>query len=172
MGTCLILGGADCVREDHAKATALGEFAGTLAANAIMCVWEGPLTAAVSLHREYLPPFLNRRAERGYPAPERIYGPDETAYLFPGQKTVGSSGLYALKIALLDLGFDRAVLCGVPMDERPHFNDPAPWDECPGYLDGWIEAMPHIRDRTRSCSGWTADALGYPTAAWIKGNQP
>ena len=94
-----------------------------------------------------------------------------TNYLFPGQTSSGTSGLFALKVALIDLGFDRAVLCGIPMqDEAGHLRDAAaPWSGAVAHWAGWLEAYPQIKDRARSMSGRTADLLGRPTAEWVAG---
>jgi hypothetical protein len=76
-----------------------------------------------------------------------------------------------LKVALIDLGFDRAVLCGIPLDARQnHFDTPGPWRPASQYEHGWRQALPHITDRTRSMGGWTADLLGRPTPEWIAGD--
>ena len=93
---------------------------------------------------------------------------DFTEFRFPGQTGTGSSGLFALKVALVDLGFDRAVLCGVPISEMAgHVTNGPVWGDAPHYREAWTEAAPEIIGRARSMSGWTRDLLGAPTADWI-----
>lgn len=86
----------------------------------------------------------------------------------PMQKDVGSSGHFALKVALQDLGFDKAVLCGIPMNaEGRHFFNPRPWKVAHAYQQAWVDTLPLIKDRVRSMSGWTAELLGKPDAEWL-----
>ncbi len=186
MTIALVLGGAACLWPDLYRATALGEFDGVVACNDAAAAYPGRLDAAVSLHAEKLPLWLARRARRRFRRPARVIANLEALhsrpavvagithhveFRFDGQDLTGSSGLFALKVALVDLGFDRAVLCGVPMDGgQGHFNDPAPWDEAAKYRAGWAQALPEIGGRARSMSGWTAEILGRPDATWIGGH--
>ena len=63
-----------------------------------------------------------------------------------------------------------ALLAGVPMDpKQAHFFDAKQWHEFMSFLPGWENAMPHIRHRVRSVSGWTKKMLGEPTSAWLNG---
>jgi hypothetical protein len=181
----LVLGGADCLWADVEAALSLGEFDRVVACNDAAALWPGRLDAAVSLHAEKLPLWLRRRAQGGHTGPSRVFGSlealrsvppvtdqisDHTEYRFRGQADTGSSGLFALKVALEDLGCDRAVLCGVPMTPTGHFVRRADWLHATKYRKGWEQALPQIRARARSMSGWTADLLGRPDAEWIGGH--
>lgn len=179
MSTALILGGARCVWDDFKAAVEIGEFDGVVACNDVGAVWPGPLDAWVSLHPRKFGPWAKRRADLGLPLCERLIGHLESRndaapvterleFRFPGQQAPGSSGLFAAKVALIDLGFDRAVLAGVPMtaDEGNIARD-RPWQDANIYWRGWREALPQIRDRLRSMSGWTAELLGRPDADWL-----
>lgn len=180
MTTALVLGGAACVWADVAAALELGEFDGVVACNDVAVEWPGPLAALVTLHAEKADLWLARRARRGLSAPARVIGHLEAEgrsqasaaaelieFRFPGQQRTGSSGLFALKVALLDLGFDKALLCGVPMTPAPHFFDASDWRGANVHRHGWTEALPAIAGRARSMSGWTADLLGRPDPAWL-----
>jgi hypothetical protein len=91
-------------------------------------------------------------------------------YRWPGMTLSGSSGLFAVKAALEVLGADRVVLAGVPMStDQRHFNKGEPWAKGAPYLDAWRIALPFIRDRVRSLSGFTRDLLGAPTPDWLTG---
>lgn len=181
MKAALVLGSASCVFADVEQALALGRFDGVIACNDMAARWPGRLDAAVSKHPERWSGWLAARDRRRFPAPDRVIShleaethapaPEVTAYVefrLPGQTSTGSSGLFALKVALVDLGFDRAVLCGVPMSaDRGHFAYGPIWPDAIHYQPAWREALPAIRDRARSLSGWTRDLLGAPTKEWL-----
>lgn len=171
-----MLGGASCLHDDIAAYT--GPVDGVVAANDAGAEWTGDLDGWCSLHPQNftLKKWLEKRT--GPPA-ARIFGHSEatskavmsgrcpdgiefTDYQFPGQHRSGSSGLFAAKVALIDLGFDRAVLCGVPMDPRPHFFDRDPWTSADGFRSAWLSVPQEYRDRMRSMSGWTLVLLGAP----------
>ena len=186
--TCaLVLGGADCVWRDVEAALALGEFDAVVTCNDVTALWPGQVDAAVSLHAEKWPIWLRLRAANGYPAPARVVGHDAfkrspirdvgagvvthwSPQMLPGETESGSSGLFAAKYALDDLGHDRAVLCGVPMTaEARHFFDKRFWGGAAGHRRGWRQAERALQGRLKSMSGWTAELLGRPSAAWIAG---
>lgn len=180
MRKALILGGALTVWRDAEEALALGEFDGVVACNDAAVDWPGEVEAFVTLHGEKAAHWRAKRAAAGHPAWRAAYGHEAprprnafsglqtTEFRFPGQIETGSSGLFALKVALIDLGFDRAVLCGVPMEPMGcHFFDAKAWTGASSHRRGWQEALPHIKDRARSMCGWTADLLGRPTEEWL-----
>lgn len=191
MSTALVLGGGACVWKDVEAALQLGEFAGVVGCNDIGVDWPGQLDAWVSLHPSSFKLWAARRRLKGLPPHRRLFGHSEgkgakgvspdlvtdfTDYRLPGQDRSGSSGLFAVKVALIDLGFDRAVLCGIPMDIREaHFFDPEAWRAAPAHRKGWqvhvfnkvAGPLPILDERVRSMSGWTAELLGKPDADWI-----
>ena len=157
-----------------------GPFDGAVACNEAGTWWPDKLDGWVSLHSPKIVGWARQRSANGFPPAKRMAGHvNETSrknpalefvdHLFQGQLHIGSSGLFAVKFALIDLGFDRAVCCGMPMDEQAHFFGPIPWTGAKSHRRGWEEAFPAIRDRVRSLSGWTAELLGRPTAQWITG---
>jgi hypothetical protein len=88
----------------------------------------------------------------------------------------GSSGLYAVQIALEEMGFDGAILAGCPMDAaggtlcaHSEMSEAAKVDR---FKPQWLRALPHIGARTRSMSGWTQKILGAPDAEWLAGLTP
>ena len=182
MSAALILGGASTVYADVEAALALGHFDGVLTCNAVTARWPGKIDAAVSLHPGHWGLWIGARDRKAFPRPDRIVGQVEamtwprlpdciTEHMelrFPGQTASGSSGLFALKVALVDLGFDKAVLCGVPLTEAAgHIVDGPVWPGAHHYHQAWREAFPQIKDRARSMGGWTATLLGQPDAEWI-----
>jgi len=192
MRTALVLGGAACLWDDihafwglHGFDPAPGNLVapekpwqGVVACNDAGAEWPGALDAWVTLH----PRFWDRkgwkakRAANGFPPARAYYAheaarppvPDDvtvTDYLFPGQDKSGSSGLFAAKVALIDLGFDRAVLCGIPLTRTPHFFGGEPWRSAENYRRQWLTVPEEYRARMRSMSGWTAVLLGRPETA-------
>ncbi|KHQ50401.1 hypothetical protein [Mameliella alba] len=178
MRTCLVLGGGDTLQDDIAAYG--GPVDGAIAANDAGMVWPGELDAWVSLHATHWigKGWVQGRADRGYPPARRHLGHGAAGrchagkelpegvefipYKFPGQTRSGSSGLFAAKVALIDMGFDRVVLCGVPMDDRPHYWDEGrqPWKACETFRPAWQALAPEYRARMRSMSGWTRELLG------------
>jgi len=173
--TCLILGGASCLHDDIAAYD--GPMDGVVACNDAGMIWPGGLDAWISLHPQLFtlkrwidkrqgPParrlFAHKEADKDTQRSRYPAGLEFTDYRFPGQTHSGSSGLFAAKVALIDLGFDRAVLCGVPMDPRPHFFDATDWKSAEGFRSAWLAVPQEYRDRMRSISGWTRTLLGAP----------
>lgn len=172
---CLILGSAHCLWDDVERAQRLGTFDGVVAAKGAGIHWKGPLDAWVSLHPERFVNDIATREGLGYPAANRTYGYKPgvgyshwTNYKFESQRRSGSSGLFACKVAI-DLGFDRLVLCGIPLDkEQGRIDDQKDrWSGASSFKQGFQEAMPHLRDTARSMSGWTQMQLGEPTPDWF-----
>lgn len=182
MRTALVLGGAACLHEDIDAYD--GPVDGVVACNEAGAEWAGELDAWVSLHPLYFRKkgWRKKRKDRGYPDAKRHMGhpeafrnkttvmkwmdPDVEAapYRMTEEGPSGSSGLYAAKVALVDLGFDRIVLCGIPMTATPHFFDAAPWDSARSFQRAWLHVPIAYRKRMRSMSGWTRVLLGAPEA--------
>lgn len=172
--TALVLGGADCLWSDIESALDLGEFDGVVACNDAGAEWRGRLDAWVTLHPNKMQGWRDKRRANGLcPAGNHIAhrqdaGIDEVReYRWQGSRRSGSSGLFATKIAL-ESGFDRAVLCGIPMDSQAHFFDKRLWTSNSTFTTAWREVLPHIKGRVRSMSGETAKWLGVPTEDWLK----
>jgi hypothetical protein len=186
MPSALVLGGAASVWDDLAQARALGTFDAVFAVNDAAAAYPGEIEWMATLHPEHLHRWLTERERGGYPRPrflaahagngydtERRAGirlDYQTPECWPGlSSSSGSSGLFATKVAI-EKGFDRVVLCGVPMDpQAPHFFDPQPWQAGINFWEAWELALPHLRDKVRSMSGRTRELLGAPSASWIAG---
>lgn len=154
----------------------LAPVAGVYAVNDAAAEYPGPLDAFVTLHPEKLPEWVAKRSyvdsshKCEYIA--HCEGPLVTRvvdYRWPGMSASGSSGLFAVKVAL-EKPEQRVVLCGVPMDAmRAHYNNALPWFEVDSFWAAWSTALPYIKDRVRSMSGHTAQLLGMPTREFLQG---
>jgi hypothetical protein len=120
--------------------------------------------------------WRGERAEQGLKAAELHIGHElkdgvdrAVEYRFPKQSSSGSSGLFAVKIAV-DEGCSRIVLAGVPMSaDGGHIGDGKIFrSECHEYRKAWEQALPAFKDVTTSMSGWTAARLGMPTREWLR----
>lgn len=178
----LVIGSAACVAQDIDAARAIiGEPDGVVCCNEAGVLWPTRFDAWVSLHPHFFDSAANRRwaarrDEKGLPRPKLYVAHEQppahfcrpldllTANRFPGQRNSGSSGMFAAKVALVDLGFDTAVLCGIPLDPQPHFHDDKPWADAMNYHAAWREIPSEFRKRMRSMSGWTRELLGAPEA--------
>lgn len=176
MKTCLILGGAGTIWTDAADALDLGCYDLTIAINDFGARWSGPINIWCTLHPIKMAGWRSARERAGYPAALRHIGhvpadgvDEGREYRFPGQPSSGSSGLFAVKLAL-DQGYNRIVLAGVPMTpDHGHHDDGKPWDECGAYLPAWQWALPIMWGKVRSMSGWTAEKFGQPDVGWLSG---
>lgn len=171
----LVMGSARCLRADLEGALSLAEFECVIACKGAGLEWQGRLDAWVTLHPDRFARELAQRRGRGWALPDRTYahadapGVSHTlTYRWPDQKTSGSSGLFALRIAIEEYGCDRIVLCGIPLDkEYGRLDLPGAWRGATAFKQGWEQALHRIKDKTRSMSGWTKQLLGEPTAQWL-----
>lgn len=162
-----VCGSAACLPDDLEAARALAFPDLTVAVNAAAVAV--PAEHFATMHPKNAPRWLAARAEAGLPPPASIWCP-------PGVGTHdgwrhapawgGSSGLFGVAVAM-ELGADRIVLCGVPLDPIPHIDDPEPWRDATRYRYAWRVHEVALRACVRSLSGWTRGLLGAPTAAWL-----
>ena len=178
MKSALILGGAACVWEDMEAAQALGHYDATIAINDVLEYYDGEIDYAVSLHPQKYAEWMKERDRKDFSTPKCFvaYTGFHSAnahkidliipFLWPGQAKSGSSGLFAVKVAI-DQGFKKIVLCGIPMDLRPHFFSAKEWTASDGFWKAWPAMADHFKTETRSMSGRTQELLGAPTREWL-----
>ncbi len=165
----LVLGGAACVWDDALAALRLARFDLVLAVNDMIPRWPGPLDCAVTLHPDNLPGWLAARRIKGRRDPGEVWAhrlaPSVTRTTSDWR---GSSGLLAVKVALVEHAADGVVLAGVPIDRSEHFARPGkPWGDAHAFYGGWCDHKAQIERRTRSLSGWTGKTFGPPKPEWL-----
>lgn len=169
MTIALVVGGAACVWADALAAVKLTRPGLVIAVNDMIPRWPGPLDCAGALHLDRLPAWLTARQDRGHPAPGEVWSYRASPAVVTNTTSDwrGSSGLFALKVALFERRCDGAILAGVPMDRTPHVTGGAPWKDAHAFFPGWADHLKHIAARARSMSGWTMARLGAPTDEWL-----
>jgi hypothetical protein len=80
----------------------------------------------------------------------------------------GSSGLLGAWVAREVAKGDKIVLCGIPMENTPRYDDRTVWREALVYRQAWIEAFPKLLPYVRSMSGWTREKFGEPDKEWLE----
>lgn len=138
-----------------------------LAVNDAGCVWPLRLDHWCTLHPEKLRAWEGRRTG---PGRYLRWAHTKTGFPFIDRVTddwQGSSGLFAVKVALRDLGHDKVIAAGVPMTATPHFFDTGRWAERNSFIEGWQSHASEIKPRVRSMSGWTRELLGAPSKQWL-----
>lgn len=174
------VGGAKCGPGDLAAARELlGSRPYALAAcNDAGIDLPGPLRLWATLHPEKMGDWARRRTEAGHSLDGTWLvgsegGRKSHVHALIARGASGSSGLFVAKVARVDLGFSRVILCGIPMDAQPNRYRRLEngWRDFDRYRKGWHEAAadPGFAMHVRSMSGWTAELLGCPDAAWLDG---
>jgi hypothetical protein len=154
-----------------------------IAVNNMILHWKGRVHHGVSMHPEEpglwraLRPYYQGEESHVHTHGYRKHGKagiPECDYIWdlPGGKG-GTSSLLAVLIGLA-LGYERIVLCGVPMDNSGHFYDPEKHVDRTFGSDfiqaEWSKAIKTMfHGRVRSVSGRTKVWLGEPDRAWLKG---
>ena len=186
MTLAIVLGSAQGVFQEVAEAMRLCQPDMIIAVNDMIPAWPDALHAAVSFHAEKMRHWLRRRQMNGYSIPQGVVIPSEwpewyqvlhkdkldfeptlqTPYRFDGQDESGSSGLFAVKVALVDYGVDRVICCGMPMEPDVRYQHRhRRWYSAIRHRKGWEQSREQLRN-VRSMSGWTADFLGRPSRQW------
>jgi hypothetical protein len=184
MLSALVIGSADGCFEEAQEALKLwgdGEPDAIAVLNDSFPRWPGRVDYLPTLHAENVEGWLMAREQAGYSMGAQVWSYHRThdgrlpgAHIYPLVKHIasdwaGSSGLYAVRVLLLEK-FERIVLAGVPMESKAgHILRKKPWTGAEGFRNGWKHRLPEIKNKVRSCSGWTQGLLGAPTAEWISG---
>lgn len=176
--TALVVGGAHCVWDDVKAVRALHDFELFVLVNDIGTVWPYRIDHWVTFHAVLLEKWTDLRRANGFSDAGKLWTGATTSKIPPHlsvtkhwMKVGGSSGMLGTLV-----GLDHAhkvVVAGIPLDPAlPHFNNKhgnRPWKDATKYRTAWIDHLPILRERVRSCSGWTAEQLGKPTREWLEG---
>jgi hypothetical protein len=171
----LVLGGADSLHADVEAALRLFKPDLWIATNHAGRDHPGRVDHWCSFHVELLPKWTEERRAADRPDAGQLWTctrrePPAGLQVRRTENWGGSSGLLAVTVAL-ELGCSRVVLAGVPMTrEAAHYDDAKPWRDAGNYRRGWLSKVETMAGRVRSFGGWTAELLGRPDAAWIKGD--
>lgn len=166
----VVIGGGAAVWEEIALTEALlaGGGARWFVTNDMIPLFPGPCTA-ISLHPQKLKGWLDVRAVAGHPKPDQVWSHVKHASAtHHTEDWRGSSGLFAVKVAR-HLGFEKIILCGVPMDPKAGhvLRGPGPWRAAEQFMGGWRQRREEIAPYVRSWSGWTAETFGQPDLAFL-----
>lgn len=181
----VILGGANTVWDDLSRLKEMAIPDVVIAINDAGAVYPHEINFWATLHPDKLVGWTNRRLENGYPAPQKFVihrelRPREAKSIFypPASFVIftpdwgGSSGLFASHFALT-CGYERIVLCGVPMQpDKNHFFSEDQWLDAEKYHKAWGQRALQLMPRVRSMSGWTMGLLGKPSLSWLKKENP
>lgn len=177
MGYAVVLGRASTVWDELEEVRKIRQPDLVVAVNVAGRDYPGKIDHWVSFHAELFFKWLDERRALGHPEPGLLWsGIHRGKKLGEGLglplnyvdiKGGGSSGMMGVLVALQFM--PRAVLCGVPLDNSPRFDDPTGWKEFHAYRAAWKRELPMLSTRVRSMSGWTKDLLGYPYQEWIDG---
>jgi len=181
MTSAIILGRARGIWYDLTLAAReFGPFDNVIAVNRTGCDYNGPVHHWVSYHAELFPMWLKMRKDRGYTAPGQLW---TTSVGRRGMSSLekelnikmvecegGSSGRVAVAVAR-EIGCDRIVLAGIPLDKSAgHYDEQGEWcDEVEFYRATWVKDLDQLKPYVRSMSGWTSELLGYPDVEWVQG---
>lgn len=151
----LVIGSAQCVEDDLAQVDR-EDFDIVIGVNEAAYHY-GPVDYHVTLHPEK---FAKTKQARMV-ANKKHRGVDEVLSSLWDRKggNSGSSGLFAVKFSIEKLKARKVVLAGVPIVPIPHFNDDQDWIGAVNFRGAWIDALPQIKGKVTSLSGWTAELL-------------
>lgn len=164
MRSAIILGGARCVFEDAEQALEMFQPDVTIAVNDIASQWPGPVDHVVTLH----PDKFAAKAIAAHPEAVVWSHVLKSGAHKQTKDWGGSSGLLAVKVAIVHLDLEKIVLAGVPMDIQPNFTrEHKEWRQAKSYWRGWRRHNQDIAPYVRSMSGVTRQQLGEPTLQWL-----
>lgn len=169
-----VLGGANTLHSDLHSALCLCQPHTLIATNHAGRDFMGILPHWCTLHTEKMPQWIEERRAKNLPDAKNFWTsniktvPSEHENLYRRVPSWnGSSGLLAIQVGL-ELGYDRIVLCGVPLDRKAeHYDVRGDWPDAPRYRSAWTKNIRHLRGKVKSFSGWTRDLLGEPTVSWL-----
>jgi hypothetical protein len=173
-GNLIILGSACGVWEDYEKARKTARQFDVMIINFTSLFYTKAISHLVSLHHDFLSPLREIRQKVFSSLPHfhtHSNHPDkEVDFVWQFDDYSGSSGLFATRIALA-LGYNKIILCGIPITNGRNFYHPLDYVNPLGdraNILSWQKANQEIfKNRVKSMSGNTKIWLGEPTEKWI-----
>lgn len=159
-GQLIIVGSGRCVWDDLQHIHGPYD---VMAVNDMIMHYPGPLKHAYSNDAKWLPKWVEARRPRyvmdwGKPIMHSCNEGAGFRWPMPGH---GTSGLNAAYVGL-GMGYDRIILCGIPMDNTGHYFDPpilkTNYDKGMRFWGNLKKIHPHVY----SMSGKTRELLGSP----------
>lgn len=173
----IVFGRAAGVWDEMVQARKLCNFDVVIGTGHAVCDYPGEVHHWVSFHTELLRSFwVKTRRARGYSEVSNFWTAlhsGRARSTLDGIQTIdvngGSSGLIATMVALGPVNADKVVLCGIPMQVSPQYDNIVPWREAVNHQAAWKAYLPQLAGRVKSMSGWTRELLGTPTKEWLNG---
>jgi hypothetical protein len=167
----VVVGGAMSTMAEYDMATKMCADAGmlpvTFVVNDMIEHFPHHIDHAVTLHPDKLRAWLGRRGNKNKPRCVWAHKACDGATNHTKDWN-GSVGLFAVKIAR-ELGHEKILLCGVPMDPKDkHFVRKVEWAAAKQFKHTWDQRKKEIAPYVRSFSGWTAQILGAPTINFLR----
>lgn len=171
----IVLGTAPSMWDDLAAAPAGWD---VIAVNGAGFLYLKPIVMWCSVHGKYMHEWIAKREAAGASMDFRAFGNfgkrDNPGRIEQWNRPNGngSSGLFAVLIAL-EHGYDKLVLCGVPLegDQRHGYKDDPgvvkATTDYKHYRGGWLMRRDYLIRHVRSMSGWTRETFGAPDAEWL-----
>jgi hypothetical protein len=175
-GVAIVVGSAKAASDELRAAQELAPAAGVIPVKRALSVCSKPLLAWVTLHPEQAKAQTLGRDIEGVPlfCSERVHNVAGD-WRIVRERWSGTSALYAVQIALEELGCHSVILAGCPIDSAQgcaYRMKPGQTKWANGYEEryrkSWRIAHHTIKDRVRSMSGWTKELLGAPTPEWLE----
>lgn len=164
----IILGCGRNVWDDMRKAKALTFNPHVMLVNHMGFLFPHKAHHFASVHPDWFEPVLHfHRGARDDWEPLKFHKPE----MYRGHVPDGAdSSLFATGVAA-HIGYEKIILCGVPLDEGGHFYDPPGYDKYKYLYDHcvyeWKEGIQQWGDKVRSMSGQTKEWMGEPTEEWL-----
>lgn len=180
-GQLIITGSSECLWNDYLEAIKLTAKEDLMCVNlSAICFHFRDIKHIVTLHHEQMKNFygaamIQRANRETYPRKNKkilthsIQAGSRIDLVWDIGNPGGTSGLFATQIALR-LGYDKIILCGIPIDNSRRFYDsPNKHFKYEGISqqEPWQIASRKFNDRVRSMSGKTAELLGRPDKKWL-----
>lgn len=170
----IILGGAACVWDDLEAVGRLCDVSSAvlLAVNDAGYAYPGRVDHWCSLHPANFERWEAMRAESGYEGGYVRWARTKPHLVDRICPTLGKGTSAMLAVSVANrVGCERVVLCGCPLDRRPHFHGERRgkrWGGAKVHQPAWVQQKEAGNlDHVRSMSGWSRRLLGAPEASWL-----